>query len=75
MTEMGCWIFHYNRKNSSCKRKDFSKQNAAVEISSTGSSPCQMLFAILKIDEGRTQTNGRNDEKIDDNVQSLTCEL
>ena len=35
---------------------------------------CKILGTILKMDSGRTQTNGSEDKKINDDAQGLTFE-
>ena len=39
-----------------------------------GYFPCKILRTILKMDKVRTQTNGPEDKKVDDDTQGLTSE-
>ena len=63
-------------KSTSDERENFLKPSSAAETSSKGKSlgnpPCKPLRTILKIDKGKTQTNGPKGKKVDDNAQGLT---
>ena len=53
-------------------RNQALKQKSHQRKKYLGSPPCKIFGTILKMDKGRTQINGPEDKKADDDAQSLT---
>ena len=72
-------LFKSKKKKISEDKKQTSRSqaqqpNPLQKKKHLGSTPCYILWTILKMDKGRTLTNGAKHKETDDNTLDLTHE-